>query len=45
MNVSVRLAVFALVLALVFAAGIGLGAAVGPFDEEPAPAPHVEHTP
>jgi hypothetical protein len=42
-NPIVKLGVFAVVLLVVFGAGLGIGAAVGPFDEQP-PA-HVEHTP
>ena len=42
MTVPVRLLAFALALVLVFAAGLGVGALAGPFDDDPAP-PHTEH--
>ena len=42
MNVVARLAAFAVALVAVFAVGLALGAAVGPFDHAPAPA-HAEH--
>jgi len=42
MSAPRRLAVFAVVAALVFAGSTALGAAIGPAPE-PAPAPHNEH--
>jgi len=42
-SVSLRLAAFALVVLLVFGAGLGLGAVAGPFDDEPPPTTHEEH--
>ncbi|MEX1007741.1 MAG: hypothetical protein WD271_07825 [Acidimicrobiia bacterium] len=41
MNVAVRLVLFALLLVAVFAAGLGIGTAVGPVDD--APPRHTEH--
>ena len=46
MSTSIRLGVFALLLAVVFAAGIGLGRTVGPVESDDPPAPaHDEHAP
>lgn len=39
MSTRIRLAAFALVLGATFATGWGIGAAVGPLDEAPAPTP------
>jgi hypothetical protein len=41
LSVPVKLVLFALVLVAVFAAGLGIGAAVGPLDD--APPAHTGH--
>ncbi len=43
MNVPAKLASFFLVLALIFALGAGMGALVGPFDDQRRPA-HTGHS-
>lgn len=45
MSPVARLAAFAVVLVLVFGAGAALGSAVGPYDAEPEPPVHQDHTP
>ncbi|SEO38603.1 hypothetical protein [Trujillonella endophytica] len=42
MNTPAKVAAFALGLAAVFGASVGVGAAVGPVDAEPAPAEHAD---
>ena len=45
MNPLPKLAAFAALLAAVFAGGLAIGAAAGPFDDTPPPPVHREHTP
>lgn len=42
MNALTRLAAFAVALLVVFAAGWGIGAAVGPIGDEPTPVTHTD---
>ena len=46
MNTVAKLTIFVALLIVLFVGGLAVGAAVGPLDNTPTPAPsHVEHTP